>query len=73
MKPYEAIPLNECKIIEDVTNEISSIEEESKQFEIIFIFFLINSTKVYLNSFEIFFLWINLKPSLLDQTKKIKK
>ncbi|CAF0754244.1 unnamed protein product [Brachionus calyciflorus] len=28
-KPYEAIPLSECKIIEDVTNEISMIEEEN--------------------------------------------
>ena len=29
-KPYETIPLNECRIVEEVTNESSQIEEESR-------------------------------------------
>lgn len=28
-KPYETIPLNECRIVEDITSESTAIEEES--------------------------------------------
>jgi hypothetical protein len=29
MQPYEAIPLKQCKIIEDISTDLSYIEEES--------------------------------------------
>ena len=29
-KPYEVIQLSECKIVEDISNDLGQIEEESK-------------------------------------------
>jgi hypothetical protein len=30
MQPYEAIPLRECKLNEEITSDLSQIEEEGK-------------------------------------------
>jgi hypothetical protein len=29
-KPYDTIPLSDCKIVEDTSNDLNQIEEESK-------------------------------------------
>ncbi len=29
-KPYETISLNECKILEEITNDTNQLEEDSK-------------------------------------------
>ena len=33
-KPYQAIPLNECRVVEDITNEFGLLDDESKLWEL---------------------------------------